>query len=83
MPTSTQFLLSVELFPAGTGFVIDQDGKCTFTAQYYLQGDSSILDPHGVVYSVIGGCLGSWETKIDVVLVHSEWQPSFNIAERY
>ncbi|PCG97466.1 Monooxygenase, FAD-binding [Penicillium occitanis (nom. inval.)] len=72
-------------FPAGTGFLIDQDEKSTFTAHYPLQDNisGSDLDPHDVVYKMIGGCLGSWQIKIDGVLVHSEWQPSFSIAERY
>ena len=72
-------------FPAGTGFLIDQDEDETFTAHYPLQDNisGSDLDPHDVVYKMIGGCLGSWRIKIDEVLVHSEWQPSFSIAEHY
>ncbi|KAL4916619.1 FAD binding domain-containing protein [Aspergillus aurantiobrunneus] len=72
-------------FPAGGGFVIDQDGRDTFTAHYPLaEGESSAsLDPREVVYRVLGGYAGRWEVDIDSVLVHSEWQPSFGIAEKY
>ncbi|KAJ5929220.1 hypothetical protein N7454_007068 [Penicillium verhagenii] len=71
-------------FPVGTGFVIDQEEKDTFTAHYPLTGGvADPTDPHEVVYKVLGGCLGEWRIKIDEILVHSEWQPSFSIAERY
>ncbi|KAJ5934449.1 hypothetical protein N7466_003996 [Penicillium verhagenii] len=71
-------------FPVGAGFVIDQDEKDTFTAHYPLTGGvTDPTDPYEVVYKVLGGCLGEWRIKIDEILVHSEWQPSFSIAERY
>ncbi|KAJ0417538.1 FAD binding domain-containing protein [Aspergillus carlsbadensis] len=71
-------------FPVGTGFLIDQDEKDIFTAHYPLpDGMNEKLDPREVVYKMLGGCLGRWEIKIDQVLVHSEWQPSFSVAESY
>ncbi|KAL2796952.1 FAD binding domain-containing protein [Aspergillus keveii] len=71
-------------FPVGTGFMIDQDEKDTFTAHYPIpDGMHESLDPREVVYKMLGGCLGRWEIKIDEVLVHSEWQPSFSVAETY
>ncbi|KAJ5100578.1 hypothetical protein N7456_006630 [Penicillium angulare] len=71
-------------FPVGTGFIIDQDEKDTFTAHYPLaDGDTEPTDPYRMVYKVLGGCLGEWQIKIDEVLVHSKWQPSFSIAESY
>lgn len=71
-------------FPVGTGFLIDQDEKDTFTAHFPLpEGASEALDPHEVVYRMLGGCLGTWPIKIDEVLASSEWQPSFAIAEKY
>jgi FAD-dependent monooxygenase len=64
--------------------MIDQDEKDTFTAHYPLpDGTNCNLDPREVVYKLLGGCLEKWEIKIDEVLVHSEWQPSFGVAERY
>jgi hypothetical protein len=71
-------------FPVGTGFLIDQDEKDTFTVHYPLQeGVSEVLDPHEVVHKMLGGCLGKWSIRIDEVLASSEWQPSFGIVERY
>ncbi|KAL3477473.1 FAD binding domain-containing protein [Aspergillus californicus] len=71
-------------FLVGTGFLIDQDEKDTFTAHYPLpEGVSGPLDPREIVYKMLGGCLGKWIVKIDEILVHSEWQPSFSVAERY
>lgn len=72
-------------FLATGGFVIDQDGKDTFTAHYPLsEGESSnTLDPREVIHRVLGGYNGSWRITIDEVLVHSEWQPNFSIAEKY
>ncbi|KAJ5746824.1 hypothetical protein N7520_012006 [Penicillium odoratum] len=72
-------------FPAGTGFLIDQDDKDTFTAHYPLTDDEkgSTLDPHEVVYKMLGGFQGKWPILIDDVLIHSEWQPSFSVAETY
>ncbi|CEL00428.1 hypothetical protein ASPCAL00030 [Aspergillus calidoustus] len=71
-------------FPVGTGFLIDQDEKDTFTAHYPLpDGMEENLDPREVVCKMLGGCLGKWELKIDEVLVHSAWQPSFSVAESY
>ncbi|OJI99385.1 hypothetical protein ASPVEDRAFT_50850 [Aspergillus versicolor CBS 583.65] len=72
-------------FLATGGFVIDQDGKDTFTAHYPLsEGESSrTLDPREVIQRVLGGYNGPWRITIDEVLVHSEWQPNFGIAEKY
>ncbi|CEJ62861.1 hypothetical protein PMG11_11346 [Penicillium brasilianum] len=71
-------------FPVGTGFLIDQDEKDTFTAHYPLpDGITEPIDPKEIVYKMLGGCLGKWHIKIDEILVHSEWQPSFSIAESY
>ncbi|KAL2807903.1 FAD binding domain-containing protein [Aspergillus granulosus] len=71
-------------FPVGTGFLIDQDEKNTFTAHYPLTDDMvGPVDPHVVVHKMLGGCLGKWPIKIDEILVHSEWQPSFSVAESY
>ncbi|KAI3008885.1 hypothetical protein CBS147346_2320 [Aspergillus niger] len=71
-------------FPVGTGFLIDQNEEDTFTAHYPLPaGITEPMDPREIVYKMLGGCLGKWQIKIDEVLVHSEWQPSFSIAERY
>lgn len=71
-------------FPVGTGFLIDQDEKDTFTAHYPLNGEENKpIDPRQIVYKMLGGCLGEWRIKIDEVLVHGEWQPSFSIAESY
>jgi FAD-dependent monooxygenase len=64
--------------------MIDQDEKDTFTAHYPLRDVmQKALDPREVVYKMLGGCLGKWEIKIDEVLVHSEWQPSFSVARTY
>lgn len=65
--------------------MIDQDGKDTFTAHYPLsEGESSsTLDPQEVICRVLGGYNGSWHITIDEILVHSEWQPNFSIAEEY
>lgn len=73
-------------FPAGSGFVIDQDGLDTFTAHYPLTSpdeDSSKLDPEEMVFRILGGRSGRWPVNIDQVLVHSKWQPSFAIAKQY
>jgi FAD-dependent monooxygenase len=71
-------------FPVGAGFLIDQDGKDTFTAHYPLpDGITEPIDSSGIVYNMLGGCLRKWHIKIDEVLVHSEWQPSFGVAESY
>ncbi|KAL6234585.1 hypothetical protein BDW75DRAFT_161366 [Aspergillus navahoensis] len=84
-------------FPAGSGFLIDQDGKDTFTAHCPLkenEGDSgagdhdppSNLDPRTAIYRVLGGhgVTGHcWEIPIDEILVHSTWQPSLGIAAAY
>ncbi|KAJ5175577.1 uncharacterized protein N7482_001454 [Penicillium canariense] len=72
-------------FTAGTGFLIDQDEKDTFTAHYPLTDDEKdgFLDPHEVIHKVLGGSKGKWPILIDEVLVHSEWQPSFSLAEDY
>ncbi|KAJ5263382.1 hypothetical protein N7478_010987 [Penicillium angulare] len=71
-------------FPVGTGFIIDQDENQTFTAHLPLtDGATGPIDPEEIVYKTLGGCLGEWRIKIDEVLIHSEWQPSFSIAESY
>ncbi|KAL2831603.1 FAD binding domain-containing protein [Aspergillus pseudoustus] len=71
-------------FPVGSGFLIDQDEKDTFTAHYPIpDAMAEPIDTREVVYKMLGGCLGKWEIKIDEVLVHSQWQPSFSIAETY
>ncbi|KAL4807522.1 FAD binding domain-containing protein [Aspergillus unguis] len=73
-------------FPTGSGFVIDQDGKDTFTAHYALstpKEESKDLDPREIVSRVLGGRSSPWPIAIDEVLVHSRWQPSFAIADRY
>lgn len=64
--------------------MIDQDEKDTFTAHYPLEGESGdCIDPHEIVYKTLGGSNGRWPIVIDEILVHSEWQPSFSIAEKY
>ncbi|KAL2864436.1 FAD binding domain-containing protein [Aspergillus lucknowensis] len=76
-------------FPVGGGFIINQDGKDTFTAHYPLppatEPDiSPSIDPYEAVYRVLGGYSGvAHRITIDEILVHSRWQPSFAIAERY
>jgi hypothetical protein len=71
-------------FPAGGGFLIDQDEKDTFTAHYPLGEESGDdIDPYEIVYKTLGGHKGRWPIKIDEIFVHSEWQPSFSIAEKY
>ncbi|KAL4955025.1 FAD binding domain-containing protein [Aspergillus filifer] len=74
-------------FPAGSGFIIDQDGKETFTAHYPLPpsdtADSSPISPHEAVYSVLGGSLTPFQFTIDAILADSIWQPSFSIANSY
>ncbi|KAL4968247.1 FAD binding domain-containing protein [Aspergillus stella-maris] len=74
-------------FPAGSGFIIDQDGKDTFTAHYPLPAsdtaDSSHISPHEAVYSVLGGSLTPFKFEIDTILADSIWQPSFSIANSY
>ncbi|KAL2826601.1 FAD binding domain-containing protein [Aspergillus cavernicola] len=72
-------------FPTGSGFVIDQDGKDTFTAHYPLQEseNNTALDPREVIHKVLGGRNGPWPINVDEVLVHSEWQPNFSVAETY
>ncbi|KAL4998554.1 FAD binding domain-containing protein [Aspergillus recurvatus] len=84
-------------FPAGSGFLIDQDGKDTFTAHCPLKakegasgtGDHdplSNLDPKTAIYRVLGGHGATgrcWELPIDDILVDSTWQPSLGIAAAY
>ncbi|KAL4812005.1 FAD binding domain-containing protein [Aspergillus spinulosporus] len=85
-------------FPAGSGFLIDQDGKDIFTAHYPLTEDevgvSSTggqdpppnLDPKSTIWRVLGGhgVTGQcWELPIDEILVDSIWQPSLGIAAAY
>ncbi|KAL4988387.1 FAD binding domain-containing protein [Aspergillus falconensis] len=81
-------------FPAGSGFLIDQDGKDTFTAHCPLEANEgasgsgdharpSNLDPKTAIYRVLGGhgVTGRcWELPIDEILVDSTWQPSLGIA---
>ncbi|KAL4742431.1 FAD binding domain-containing protein [Aspergillus similis] len=85
-------------FPAGSGFLIDQDGKDTFTAHCPLTedeaGDLSTgednrppnLDPKTTIWRVLGGhgVTGQcWELPIDEILVDSVWQPSLGITAAY
>ncbi|KAL4797822.1 FAD-binding monooxygenase [Aspergillus venezuelensis] len=74
-------------FPVGSGFIIDQDGKDTFTAHHPLApadtADSSPVSPHEAVYSVLGGRLDPFQFMIDTTLADSIWQPSFSIANSY
>jgi hypothetical protein len=85
-------------FPAGSGFLIDQDGKDTFTAhcpltEYEARVSSaddrvfpSNLDPKTTIWRVLGGygVTGEcWELPIDEILVDSIWQPSLRIAAAY
>ena len=69
-----------------TGFLIDQDGKDTFTAHYpvnRLPNTQGKVDPREVVYRTLAGPGERHEIKIDEILVHSEWTPNFSIAEKY
>ncbi|KAL4748543.1 hypothetical protein BDW72DRAFT_214729 [Aspergillus terricola var. indicus] len=85
-------------FPAGSGFLIDQDGKDTFTAHCPLTEDEAgvlstgdrnpppNLDPKTTIWRVLGGhgVTGQcWELPIDEILVDSVWQPSLGIAAAY
>ncbi|KAL4976858.1 FAD binding domain-containing protein [Aspergillus desertorum] len=85
-------------FPAGSGFLIDQDGKDTFTAHCPLteneagasgtgeQDTPSGLDPRAAIYRVLGGhgVTGRyWELSIDEILVDSTWQPSLGVSAAY
>ncbi|RDW79148.1 uncharacterized protein DSM5745_06000 [Aspergillus mulundensis] len=85
-------------FPVGSGFLIDQDDKHTFTAHYPLpeaisevsaSGDHDAipaLDPKEVIHRVIGGhgLTGTpWNIPVDEILVSSLWQPSLGITSAY
>ncbi|KAL4762175.1 FAD binding domain-containing protein [Aspergillus foveolatus] len=85
-------------FPTGSGFLIDQDGKDTFTAHCPLTedearvssaGDRDLppnLDPKSTIGRVLGGygvTRQCWELPIDEILVDSIWQPSLGIAAAY
>lgn len=41
------------------------------------------VDPCEVVYRTLAGPGERYEIKVDEVLAHSEWTPSFSIAEQY
>lgn len=68
------------IFPIHSGFIIDQDGKDTFTAHYPVSKlpPGTKIDPREVVYRTLND-----KFKLDEVLVHSEWTPNFSIAEQY
>ncbi|KAL4931896.1 FAD binding domain-containing protein [Aspergillus undulatus] len=75
-------------FPANSGFIIDQDGKDTFTAHYpllpTLSATSPTPSPHEAIHKVLAGCCTDpFKFPIDTILAHSIWQPSFSIANSY
>lgn len=48
-----------------------------------LDVDVNSLDAEKAVAEVLGGSMGPRPIKIDEILVHSMWQPSIAVAERY
>ncbi|KAL4883484.1 FAD binding domain-containing protein [Aspergillus karnatakaensis] len=76
-------------FPASGGFLIDQDGRDTFTAHYPLTSpqtsDSESPNPHETISKVLTGMHEPFSIPDSEVriLVHSTWTPSFALAETY
>jgi hypothetical protein len=64
--------------------MIDQDEKDTFTAHHPLGEDTKgTIDPYEIIYKTVSGCKGRWAISVDEIITHSEWQPSFSVAEKY
>ena len=73
------------IFYTSGGILISQDELDTFTAHLGLplDADASVLDPHQVIYSIVGGSLGPYPIQVDDIIVSSTWYPKICIADRY
>ncbi|KAL5336355.1 FAD binding domain-containing protein [Aspergillus crustosus] len=77
-------------FPASGGFLIDQDGKETFTAHYPLPPPSASAEqpnPYDTITKVLTGIHSEHLVTVPPseiqILVHSTWTPSFALVAKY
>ena len=72
-------------FYVSGGVLISQDELETFTVHLGLpvEADTSALDPHQVIYQVLGGSLSPYKVQIDEIIVSSTWYPKISLADKY
>ncbi|KAJ3548978.1 hypothetical protein NM208_g570 [Fusarium decemcellulare] len=67
------------------GAIVAQDEVDTWTAHFLLpvEADSSAIDPHEAIYTVLGGMGGPFRIDIDEILVQSSYRPNLVVAKSY